>query len=159
MPLRALDYCGVCVWIRPGRGRCSVTGRLETIAVLTAAALLALSALGCPAGGSGPEKTVREALAAMDAMDVDQMASFFTEETRPQVVSGMNYALERIDEIRVSSLETRVVSEVGTGASVEAEYDLETVSSGRARSVHVVKTVPLVKIAGEWLISDVSLIE
>jgi hypothetical protein len=136
-----------------------VTGRFKAIAVLMAAALLALSALGCSAGGSSPEKTVEKALAAMEDMNVEHMASFFTEETRPQVISGMNYALERIEEIRVSSLQTRVISEVGTTASVEAEYDLETVSSVQTRSVHVVKTLTLVDVAGEWLLSDVSLIE
>jgi len=135
-----------------------MTGRFKKIAVLTAAALLALSVLGCSASSS-PEKTVREALAAMEAMDVEHMASFFTEEMRPQVISGMNYALERIDEITISSLETRVVSETASTASVEAEYDLETVSSDRTRNVHVVKTVTLENVAGEWLISDLSLIE
>ena len=135
-----------------------MTGRFRTISVLMAAVLLALSALGC-SGGSSPEKTVEGALSAMAAMNVERMASFFTEETRPQVISGMNYALELIDEIRVSSLETRIVSETASTASVEAEYDLETVSSGQTRSIHVVKTVTLVDVAGKWLISDLSLIE
>jgi len=135
-----------------------VIGGFKTIPVLMAAALLMGLASGCWADSS-PEKTVSDALAAMEDLNVERMASFFTEETRPYVVSGMSYALERIDGIRVSSLETRVVSETADSASVEAEYDLETVSSGRTRSVHVIKTVPLLDVAGKWLISDLSLIE
>jgi len=135
-----------------------VTGGFKTISAVMAAALLMALASGCWVGSS-PEKTVSGALAAMEDLNVERMASFFTEEARPYVVSGMGYALERIDEIRVSSLETRVVSETADSASVEAEYDLETVSSGRTRTVHVIKTVPLVDVGGNWLISDLSLIE
>ena len=121
--------------------------------------MLALSVFGCSAGGSRPEKTVEDALAAMGAMDVEQMTPFFAEDTRRYVVSGMDFALERIDEIRISSVGTRVVSEGEGAATVEAEYDLETVSSEGTRSNHVVKTVTLVDVNGEWLIADLSLIE
>ncbi len=129
------------------------------IAVLTVAALLALAVAGCSAGGPGPEDTVEKALAAIGAMDVEQSALFFTEDTRPYVISGLKFALERIDEIEISAVETRVVSEEEGTATVEAEYSLRTVSSDRTRSDQVVKTVDLVEVNGEWLIADLSLIE
>ncbi len=133
--------------------------RMKAAAVLTLAALLILSVGGCKGDGPGPGTTVEEALAAMAAEDGETMSSFFTRDTRPYVVSGMAFILERIDEIRVSGVRTRVVSEGEGAATVEAEYDLETVSSGGTRDSHVVKTVTLLEEEGEWRISDLSLLE
>jgi len=136
-----------------------VKAGMKAAAVLTLAALLAFSAGGCAAGGPGPGTTVEGALAAMAAADGQTMSTFFTRDTRSYVVSGMDFILERVDEIRVSGVRTRVVSEGEGAATVEAEYDLETVSSGGTRNRHVVKTVTLLEEEGEWRISDLSLLE
>ena len=132
---------------------------LKAAMVLMLAALLAFSAGGCELGGPGPGATVEDALTAMAAADGQTMSTFFTRDTRPYVVSGMDFILERIDEIRVSGVRTRVVSEGEGAATVEVEYGLRMVSSDRTRSDQVVKTVDLVEVNGEWLIADLSLIE
>jgi hypothetical protein len=135
-----------------------VSGRLSAVSTLALVALLVLSVTGCAAGPS-PVTTVEDALEAMGALDIERMASFFTPDTRDYVTSGMDYYLSRLDDIDVSALRTRVVSEDGGTAAVEAEYDLTTVSSSGTRRNHVVKTVKLVEMGGDWLIADLSLIE
>ncbi len=132
---------------------------VKTAPDLMLAVLLVVSMGGCKAGGSGPGTTVEEALAAMAAADGEAMSSFFTRDISPYVVSGMAFILERIEGISVSGVQTRVVSEGEGAATVEAEYDLETVFSSETRDRHVVKTVTLLEEEGEWRINDLSLLE
>jgi hypothetical protein len=134
-------------------------GRLILILVLAAAVFLALPLWGCSSGPSGPEMAVEDALEAMDALDVDLMASYFTGETREYVISGMAFYLERIDDIEISDVQTEVLSEEGSTATVKAVYEIVVATADRVHGTRAVKTVNLVEVGGEWLIDDLSLIE
>lgn len=121
--------------------------------------LLGGSLAACGGGGSGPEDTVRGALKAMEDLDGEKMASYFVEDMREELEAGMEFSFAMIDEIRISNLETRVVSESGDSATVEMEFDFEVTAFGETETEHMEDTAELVKVDGKWLIRDEAFLE
>lgn len=129
------------------------------LAVLAVMLLLGGSLAACGGGGSGPEDTVRGALKAMEDLDGEKMASYFVEDMREELEAGMEFSFAMIDEIRISNLETRVVSESGDSATVEMEFDFEVTAFGETETEHMEDTADLVKVDGKWLIRDEAFLE
>ena len=129
-------------------------GWLKVVLVLALAALLGSTLLGCGGGGAGPEDTVRGALEAMEAMDAEEMATYFTEEMSEDVEFGMEVVFALIDEIKISNVETKVLSQTEDEATVEVEFDLETTVFDETEEEHVTEPFNLVKEDGKWLISE-----
>lgn len=129
------------------------------LAVLAVMLLLGGSLAACGGGGSGPEDTVRGALKAMEDLDGEKMASYFVEDMREELEAGMEFSFAMIDEIRISNLETRVVSESGDSATVEMEFDFEVTAFGETETEHMEDTAELVKVDGKWLIRDEAFLE
>ena len=129
-------------------------GWLKVVLVLALAALLGSTLLGCGGGGSGPEDTVRGALRAMEAMDAEKMVTYFTEEMSEDVEFGMEVVFALIDEIKISNVETKVLSQTEDEATVEVEFDLETTVFDETEEEHVTEPFNLVKEDGKWLISE-----
>ena len=129
-------------------------GWLKVVLVLALAALLGSTLLGCGGGGASPEDTVQDALKAMEAMDAEEMATYFTEELREDVEFGMELAFVFIDEIKISNLKTKVLSQTEDEATVEADFDVETTVFDETEEEHVTEPFNLVKEDGKWLISE-----
>jgi uncharacterized protein YprB with RNaseH-like and TPR domain len=129
-------------------------GWLKVVLVLALAALLGSTLLGCGGGGSGPEDTVRGALRAMEAMDAEEMGTYFTEELREEVEFSMELAFVFIDEIKISNVKTKVLSQTEDEATVEADFDIETTGFDETEEEHVTESFNLVKEDGKWLISE-----
>ncbi|MGB2855724.1 MAG: hypothetical protein WBC61_03635 [Dehalococcoidia bacterium] len=129
-------------------------GWLKVVLVLALAALLGSTLLGCGGGGAGPEDTVRGALEAMEAMDAEKMVTYFTEEMSEDVEFGMEVVFALIDEIKISNVETKVLSQTEDEATVEVEFDLETTVFDETEEEHLTETYDLVKEDGKWLISE-----
>ena len=90
----------------------------------------------------------------MDAMDAEEMATYFTEELREDIEFGMELAFALIDEIKISNMKTKVLSQTEDEATVEVEFDLETTVFDEPEEEHVAESFDLVKEDGEWLISE-----
>jgi hypothetical protein len=97
---------------------------------------------------------VRGALGAMEAMDAEEMATYFTEELREEVEFGMEVFFVFIDEIKISNVKTKVLSQTENEATVEVEFDLETTGFDETEEEHITEPYNLVKEDGKWLISE-----
>ena len=137
-----------------------VSSFTKVVLVLLLVALLgsSLTAGGCDSG-PGPEGVVREALAAMDDMDAEKMAAYFTEDTREELIQSVSMFFATIDEMEIYNLDTAVVSQTEDRATVNGEWDIDVTRSEVTESDHMVQTVELVKVGGAWLISNLSLLE
>jgi hypothetical protein len=137
-----------------GKEKREMKGWLKVVLVLALAALLGSTLLGCGGGGAGPEDTVRGALEAMEAMDAEKMVTYFTEEMSEDVEFGMEVVFALIDEIKISNVETKVLSQTEDEATVEVEFDLETTVFDETEEERVTEPFNLVKEDGKWLISE-----
>ena len=129
------------------------------LAVLAVMLLLGGSLAACGGEESSPEDTVRGALKAMGDLDGEKMASYFVEDMREDLKDGMEFFFAMIDEIRISNIETRLVSESGDSATVEMEFDFEVTAFGETETEHMEDTAELVKVNGKWLIHDEAFLE
>jgi hypothetical protein len=128
------------------------------LAILAVMLLLGGSVAAC-GGGAGPEDTVRGALKAMEDLDGEKMASYFVEDMREEIEDGMGFFFSMIDEIRISNLETGLVSESGDSATVEMAFDFEVAAFGETQTEHMDDMAELVKVNGKWLLHDESFLE
>jgi len=129
------------------------------LAVLAVMLLLGGSLAACGGGGSGPEDAVRGALKAMEDLDGEKMASYFVEDMREDLEDGMEFFFAMIEEIRISNIETRLVSESGDSATVDMEFDFEVTAFDETETEHMEDTSELVKVNGKWLIHDENFFE
>jgi len=90
----------------------------------------------------------------MEAMDAEKMVTYFTEEMSEDVEFGMEVVFALIDEIKISNVETKVLSQTEDEATVEVEFDLETTVFDETEEEHVTEPFNLVKEDGKWLISE-----
>ena len=125
----------------------------KVILVTVLVALMGLTLIGC-GGGPGPEATIEGAMKALEAKDADKLGSYFTEDIRGEVVFWAETAFDLFDEIDVSNLEMRVVSQTDGEATVEVEYDYEVTAFGQTNKDHQSNTIDLVKVGGKWLITE-----
>ena len=97
---------------------------------------------------------MRGPLEAMEAMDAEEMAAYFTEELREEVEFGMEVAFVFIDETEISNVKTKVLSQTEDEATVEADFDVETTGFDETEEEHITEPFDLVKEDGKWLISE-----
>ncbi len=126
----------------------------KVLIVLALAALLGCSLLACGGGGSGPEAAVEGALEAFGNMDAEKTASYFPEDEREEVIAGLEFAFELVDDMNVSNIKTSIVSQTETTATVEANWRIEATFFGETESDDVEDTMRLEKVGGEWLIVE-----
>jgi hypothetical protein len=129
------------------------------LAVLAVVLLAGGSLAACGGEGPGPEDTVRGAVKAMGDRDGEKMASYFVEDMRAELEEGMEFFFAMIDEIKISNIETRLVSESGDSAVVEMEFDFEITAFDETETEHMEDTAELVKVDGKWLIHDETFFE
>lgn len=135
-------------------------GWLKLVAVLVLAVVLVSAVFGCGGGSdSGPEKAVRGALKALEEMDAEKLSTYFTAESREDLIVGMDLAFALIDEFKIFNVVTKVVSQTEDRATVEGEWDIEITEIDETEKDHVVQPIELVKVDGEWLIDELSLFE
>jgi len=87
------------------------------------------------------------------------MSTYFTAETREELISDMETAFALIDEMKISNVVTKVVSQTEDSATIEGEWDFEITALDETRKDHAVQPIELVKVDGEWLISELSLLK
>jgi hypothetical protein len=125
--------------------------------------LSALSPFGCACAG-GLESRGLETIEAIEALDAERTAGCFIEEIREEIIPPLEMVFAVVDEIRIFNVGWQVLSEVGEAATVEVEVDWEATAAAAidcealgvpcTRGGHAKEPVPLVKVDGEWLISD-----
>jgi len=59
-----------------------------------------------------------------------------------------------IDEIKISNLKTKVLSQTEDEATVEADFDVEITGFDETEEEHITEPFNLVKEDGKWLISE-----
>jgi hypothetical protein len=124
----------------------------------------ALSPFGCAcAGGLGAKGL--ETIEAIEALDVERTAACFIEEIREEeVIPQLELVFAVVDEIRIFNVDWQILSESEEAATVEVEVDWEATAAAaidceamgipRTRGGHAREPIDLVKVDGEWLISD-----
>lgn len=127
--------------------------RFNVICISAVVVLITASVIGC-SGGSDPEDTVRGALDAMDAMDAEKMASYFTEDVRDDVEVGMQFAFSMIDDMEISDVKIEVLSQSEDDAVVRFECNVKTTAFEQTEEGPTEQTLNLVKEDGRWLISE-----
>jgi hypothetical protein len=95
-------------------------------------------------------------LEAIEAQDAERTAAYFVEDVREEATFAFEVVFALIDEIRISNVECEVLSETEDTATVEIECDWEATAFDETRSGHAKEPVDLVKVGGEWLITDFS---
>jgi len=133
-------------------------GWAKVVLVLALAALLGVSLVAC-GGESGPEDAVKGALKAFGAMDAEKTASYFPEEEREELISGLEIAFAFVDDMKVLNIKTGLVSQTEDTATVDAEWDMEGTLFGQKETEHVDDTMRLEKVDGTWLIVEAGLLE
>lgn len=110
--------------------------------------------LGCGGDGPGPEETIHNALQAMEEGDAEKFAGYFTEDLREEVEFGMAFAFALIEDVEISKVITRIVSQTSNEATVEFEYDMKARVFDEIQEDHVEEVIDLVKVDGKWLMSE-----
>ena len=129
------------------------------IVILALVALLGCSLFACGGGASGPEAAVEGVLKAFGAEDAEKVASYFPEDEREEVIAMLEFSFGFVENLKVSNIETRLVSETGNTATVDAEWDITGTILGEEDTDHVEDTMKLEKIDGKWLIVESGLLE
>ena len=124
------------------------------LSILIISAIVISLLIGCGGDGAGPEETVRNALRAMEEGDAEKFASYFTEDLREEVEYGMAFAFTLIEDIEITEVVTKVVSQTSNEATVEFEYDMRAKVLDEIQEDHVEEVVDLVKEDGKWLMCE-----
>jgi|GEM_PF-2976420 len=130
-------------------------GWLKAAILLGLAALVVTSPFGCGCGG-GMVATGQGVLEGIEAQDAERTAAYFVEDVREEATFAFEVVFALVDEIRISNVEWEVLSETEDTATVEIECDWEATAFDETRSGHAKEPVDLVKVDGEWLITDFS---
>ena len=129
--------------------------RLHSLVIVaTLAVILAVSLLGCSGGSSGPEDAVRGALQAMEEMDAEKMATYFTADVRNDVELGMQFTFSLLDEIEITDIEIDVLSRSEDSATVKFTCYVKTTAFEQTEEGPMEKTLEVVKEDGQWRIKE-----
>ena len=140
---------------------------LMSIVVLS----LVFGGIGCSSGGQqpiptptpasslSPEQVIQAYLEAYEAKDAEGLAGYFTADQRDEVLAEAERINADIDKIVFLNLETNLVSESESEATVQANYDWEVTASGQTDSGHQREIFDLIKETKQWVVKTVTVIE
>lgn len=130
-----------------------------------------LGGIGCSSGGQqpiptptpassfGPEQVIQAYLEAYEAKDAEGLATYFTADQRDEILAKTEIMNANIDKIVFLNLETNLVSESESKATVQAIYDWEVTASGQTDSGHARDLIDLVKESNRWVVKTITVIE
>jgi hypothetical protein len=106
-----------------------------------------------------PEQVIQAYLEAYEAKDAEGLAKYFTTDQRDEILAEVERMNADIDKIVFLNLETNLVSESESEATVQANYDWEVTASGQTDSGHERDIIDLVKESNRWVVKTVTVIE
>jgi len=128
---------------------------LSVLLLIVLAVLSLASPFGCGCGG-GIAATGLGTIEAIEDQDAERVAGYFIEDIREEVIFDMEVVFAIVDDIKISNVQWKVLSETEDAAEVEVEADWEATAAGQVRSGHADESIPLEKVGQEWLINDFS---
>ena len=126
---------------------------LKLVPLLALAALSLFSPFGCGCGG-GIAATGWGTIEAIVDQDIERVTGYFIEDIKEEVTFAMEVVFAIVDEIDISNVEYRILSENEDAASVEVEADWWAEAAGYTKSGHAREIIDLEKVGREWLIID-----
>ncbi len=134
--------------------------KLVTALIMCLLLTQTISFISCGTSVSSPESTIREAMKAVEALDIEKLESLWTQDAiaandENLIALGLTMQYSWEDGITISNLKTDVISQTENSAIVKIEFDMESSSGsdGNRSNYHAEGNLELQNINSEWLLS------
>ena len=101
-----------------------------------------------------PEGAARGFLEAIEAKDAEKAASYVTDAAFSVIGPSIQGIFNFYDKIEIVNLNTKVISETESSATVEVQHDFQLTALGLTDIVQEKIAAELTKVGDNWLISD-----
>jgi len=170
-----MNFCGIMrIAVECRKNGVDKEANMKNLAILLMSIVvlsLVFGGIGCSNGGQqpiptptpaaslGPEQVIQAYLEAYESKDAEGVAKYFTADQRDEILADAERINADIDKIVFLNLETNLVSESESEATVQANYDWEVTASGQTDSGHDREIIDLIKESNRWVVKTVTVIE